>query len=59
MISFNFDNEFIQSRLRKNLLEQIPVDFDQIHRYLTKSYLHLDASEQIRYIDLDGSYQLL
>jgi hypothetical protein len=59
MISFNFDNEYIQSRVRKNLLERIPIEFGQIHRYLTKSYLHLDASEQIRHIDLDGSYQLL
>lgn len=59
MVTFNFTSEFVNSRVTKKLLERIPFDIDQVHHYLTKAYLHLEASEQIRGIDLDGSYQLL
>jgi hypothetical protein len=59
MITFNFETDFVNSRVMKNLLERIPIDLDQVHKYLTKAYLHLESSEQIRLIDLDGSYQLL
>jgi hypothetical protein len=59
MITFNFDSEFVNSRIKKKLLERVPIEFEQVHRYLSKAYLHLDASERIRIADLDGSYQLL
>ena len=59
MITFNFDTDFVKSRISKNLIESIPINLNQVHRYLSKAYLHLEASQKIREIDLDGSYQLL
>ncbi len=59
MITFNFDTDFVRSRISKNLLEAIPINLDQVHKYLSKAYLHLEGSQKIRKIDLDGSYQLL
>ncbi len=59
MITFDFNNDYVSSRITKNLLELIPINLDQVHRYLSKSYLHLEGSDQIKAIDLDGSYQLL
>lgn len=59
MITFNFKTDYVNSRVIKKLLERVPVDLDQVHQYLSKAFLHLDSSDQIRLIDLDGSYQLL
>jgi hypothetical protein len=59
MITFDFNNDYVSSRIAKNLLELIPVNLDQVHRYLSKSYLHLEGSNRIKAIDLDDSYQLL
>lgn len=59
MITFNFKSEFVDSRVKKNLLERITIDLDQVYRYLSKSFLHLEGSQHLRNIDLDGSYQIL